>query len=203
MKSIKGVYIIIICLFLTACNNIINEQQEPPEAIEGVIDLRDWDFEQDGSINLAGEWAFFWDELLEPEQIPFPIQAPYVSVPGAWSKYDIEGITFTPEGYATFYLILYPPDTHQVYGLYIDGQGSAYALWVDDRLLVQNGRVDTNQLDMTPEKNPSQLSSSLLEKRWRWFFKYRTSITARAASETTFYLVWRNQFIFSKCKIGL
>lgn len=29
-----------------------------PVAINGVIDLRDWDFEKDGEVNLDGEWEF-------------------------------------------------------------------------------------------------------------------------------------------------
>ncbi len=154
MKAVKGAYLVIICLFLTACNQFNSISQQPPEAKAGVLDLRDWDFEKDGSINLAGEWAFFWGELLQPDQITFPNQAPFVSVPDLWSNYDIEGITFTPEGYATYYLTVYPPDTHQTYGLYIEGQGSAYTLWVDGRRLAQMGQVGITPQAMTPEKKP-------------------------------------------------
>jgi hypothetical protein len=69
LKTAKGALFVIIFLFLTACNQINSTPQQPPEAIEGVLDLRDWDFEKDGSINLGGEWAFFWGELLQPDQI--------------------------------------------------------------------------------------------------------------------------------------
>ena len=41
----------------------------PPRAVDGVIDLSDWDFETDGPLVLDGEWAFYWDELLSLEEI--------------------------------------------------------------------------------------------------------------------------------------
>ena len=154
LKIITGVQIIIACFFLTACAQINISSPQAPEAIEGVLDLRDWDFEQDGSVNLSGEWAFFWDELLQPDQITSYEQDSYVSIPDSWTDYDIEGITISPEGFATFYLTLYPPDTDQVYGLFVEGQGSAYTLWVDGRVLSQNGQVGIDRQSMTPEKKP-------------------------------------------------
>lgn len=155
MKTVRKAHlIIIICLFLAACSPSITDPPEPPEAIEGALDFRDWDFEKDGSLNLVGEWAFFWGELLHPDQITHPIQAPYVTVPEVWTDYNIEGTTLAPEGYATYYLTLYPPDANQVYGLYLEGQGSAYTLWIDGRLAAQNGQVGTDFQSMTPEKKP-------------------------------------------------
>jgi hypothetical protein len=37
-----------------------------PVASKGVLDLRQWNFEKDGPIDLTGEWEFFWKQLLEP-----------------------------------------------------------------------------------------------------------------------------------------
>lgn len=120
----------------------------------GVLDLRAWDFEKDGSVNLSGEWAFFWGELLLPSEITSVDQAAIVNVPGVWTDYDIEGMNFTPEGYATYYLKMYLPGLQQAYGLHNEGQGSAYSLWVNGSLLTQRGRVGTSFQEMTPETKP-------------------------------------------------
>ncbi|MBT7075783.1 MAG: hypothetical protein HN922_12825 [Anaerolineae bacterium] len=154
MEIIKGVSLILIGIYLSACSQINFTPQQPPEAIGGVLNLQDWDFEKDGSINLSGEWLFFWDELLQPNQITTLNEGHFVSVPRIWSDYTIEGITTSTEGYATYILTLYPPNAHQTYGLYIEGQGSAYELWVDGHLLAENGRIGTEQEAMTPGKNP-------------------------------------------------
>ena len=37
-----------------------------PEAVKGVLDLTYWDFERDGSVNLSGEYEFYWNQHLEP-----------------------------------------------------------------------------------------------------------------------------------------
>jgi len=158
LKTING--LIIVCLFLAACNplndtHLDDKSHQAPRALEGVLDLRNWDFEKDGSINLAGEWTFYWEELLTPDQIVVPNQAPYVEVPAVWTNHDVEGLTITPEGHATYHLTVYPPDTHLTYGLYVEGQGSAYKLWIDGRLLAHNGQVGIDSQTTIPEKIPS------------------------------------------------
>jgi len=155
LKTIyKIIPIILLSFLLSACAQSSNLQRQPPEAKAGVIDLREWDFEKDGSIELAGEWGFFWGELLEPDQIKTLNNADFVPVPNVWTDYDIEGIKFSPEGYATYHLMLYLPDSNQAYGLHNEGQGSAYSLWVDGFLLAQRGQVGTYPQEMIPEKRP-------------------------------------------------
>jgi len=85
MEIIKGVSLILIGIYLSACSQINFTPQQPPEAIGGVLNLQDWDFEKDGSINLSGEWLFFWDELLQPNQITTLNEGHFVSVPRIWS----------------------------------------------------------------------------------------------------------------------
>ena len=69
LKTISGVLFFILCCLLTGCTEIDPGPQHAPTAVAGVLDLRDWDFEQDGSIHLSGEWRFFWKELRQPDQI--------------------------------------------------------------------------------------------------------------------------------------
>ncbi|MFN2151796.1 MAG: PAS domain S-box protein, partial [Anaerolineales bacterium] len=49
---------------------------------------------------------------------------------------------------------VYLPDAQHAYGMYIKGEGSAYTLWVNGRLLAQNGVVSTTSTTMMPEKAP-------------------------------------------------
>ncbi|MCP4138771.1 MAG: 7TM-DISM domain-containing protein, partial [Chloroflexi bacterium] len=154
IKITRSLVLILIFFGLGACSQPGIDIRQHPEAIEGVLDLRNWDFEKEGSITLAGEWAFYWEELLQPEEIINPNQASYVPVPDIWTNYDIEGKNITPDGYATYYLRIYPPDAHQTFGLYIEGQGSAYKLWIDGRLVSQNGQIGTSIQTMRPEKKP-------------------------------------------------
>ena len=151
----KPILIIFVFFFLTSCTPFPGIEEKAPEAASGVLDLQDWDFENAGSVALAGEWAFVWEEFLEPHEITFSNPAPYVPVPETWSDYDIEGPANSPTGYATYYLTLHLPDNDQVYGLYNEGQGSAYSLWLNGILTVQNGQVGIDKKTMTPGKQPT------------------------------------------------
>jgi len=139
---------------LTACGQESQAKKPPPQAVGGVIDLSDWDFEQDGSLYLSGEWLFYWDELIQPGKFDTHPAPPLVSIPAMWTEHDIEGISVTPKGYATYRLSVIFPEFDQAYGIYNEGQGSAYSLWVDGQLLSDNGLVGTSEEIMIPEKNP-------------------------------------------------
>ena len=41
-------------------------RREQPLAVDGILDLSDWDFEKDGIVELKGEWRFVWEEFVEP-----------------------------------------------------------------------------------------------------------------------------------------
>jgi hypothetical protein len=61
LKVPKGICLILACLSLAACSfpddtsPQKDKSQQPPIASDGVLDLRDWDYEQNGSIDLAGQ----------------------------------------------------------------------------------------------------------------------------------------------------
>lgn len=157
LKAVKWPSLLILCLFLVACNQTAATMQSASMAEHGVLDLRGWDFEADGAVNLAGEWAFYWEELLEPSEITSSEQSSYVTIPDVWTNYEIEGKALPSEGFATYHLTLYFPQIDQVYGFYIEGQGSAYSLWVDGQLIAQNGEVGSTRQSMIPEKIPTSV----------------------------------------------
>ncbi len=83
-----------------------------PKAIDGLLDLRDWDFEAYGPANLAGEWDFYWSESLDSMlDAPGEGQATSLTVPGTWYRHRMpDGTQLPAYGYATLRLrILLPP----------------------------------------------------------------------------------------------
>lgn len=52
-----------LLLFTTGCSN--NDNLITPKAVKGVIDLRNWNFEKDGSIFINGEWYFYYKIILK------------------------------------------------------------------------------------------------------------------------------------------
>ncbi|MGL1893611.1 MAG: diguanylate cyclase [Spirochaetaceae bacterium] len=147
--------ILIVFLFLFSASNITAAPEiQPPIAIEGVIDLQNYNFEKDGSINLSGQWNFFWSELLNPDQLTDYSNSIYVSVPDKWTNYQIDNVNITAKGWATYSLNMLVPDDNQIYGIYIKSEGSAYKLWIDGQLMAYGGQLGTSLKTETPNIGP-------------------------------------------------
>ena len=146
-----------ICLVIVSCSSNREEALISPKAINGVIDLRDWDFTNNELINLDGEWGFLWQELTNPEEIIITDQTVYVQVPDMWSNYSKEGLTTSAKGFATFFLTVLLPDTNTSYGMFVEGEGSSHTLWANNRLLAQSGSVGKTRQEMIPQKLPESV----------------------------------------------
>ena len=78
-----------------------------PKAVKGVLDLSSWDFDKDGPIDLSGEYEFFWNQLIFPEDFlsgNTPEKFGFIAVPGFWHKFKSGKIRPEAEGYATYRL---------------------------------------------------------------------------------------------------
>jgi signal transduction histidine kinase len=95
----------------------------PPKAVKGVLDLRDWDFDQDGIINLDGDWEFYWEKYCKSEEyIPTPNETDlkncspndlsgYIQVPANWKTFQINGNEIGSMGFGTYKLKLLLKDS--------------------------------------------------------------------------------------------
>ncbi|MBN2077826.1 MAG: SpoIIE family protein phosphatase [Spirochaetes bacterium] len=128
------------------------ERQAPPRAEKGVLDLRKWDFERDGPLPLKGEWDFYWQRLLEPEDFrssPAPLPSGSFNVPDSWNHYIINGKHLPGHGCATYRLRVttnYPG----ALSLGTLHPNTAFRLWVNGRLLGRAGRVSADPALASP-----------------------------------------------------
>lgn len=126
----------------------------------GTADLSSWNGEQQPTLELNGEWEFYWEALLEPKDFQSPIlpQPALESVPQPWTAYK-QGDGYLPnEGYATYRLRFLAPEQlvreHQMLGIYPKSIASAYRLWVNGDLKGGNGTVGTSHATMQPASYP-------------------------------------------------
>ena len=80
-----GVFIIGIAVLIV---NWIDSKDSYPLARQGELDASSWDFSSAGVIPLAGEWEFYPEVLLEPEDFSHQKQhdAQFINVPGDFSE---------------------------------------------------------------------------------------------------------------------
>ncbi|QJC51323.1 response regulator [Paenibacillus albicereus] len=93
MKKQSLLLIALVLTFLAAAAWIVYAWLQPeesyPEAKEGVLDARGWDFSKQGIIPLRGEWEFYKDKLLAPADFArnsdeLQSGRSLLSVPGSW-----------------------------------------------------------------------------------------------------------------------
>ncbi|MDR6725997.1 signal transduction histidine kinase [Paenibacillus amylolyticus] len=123
---------------------------------EGVLDLTQVQVSTN-SQKLTGEWAFYWKELLSPEDIRVRSekdgnQDHWISIPSSWLGYPLEGERLSGTGYATFRLIiqLSEQDRNERLALRLPSIFHAYKLWVNGELLTEVGEVGQDKTSMTP-----------------------------------------------------
>ncbi len=128
------------------------DRPAPPRAEKGMLDLRQWDFERQGHLPLKGEWDFYWQRLLGPEDFrssPGPLPSGSFNVPGSWNHYVIDGKHLPGHGCATYRLRVRTnyPGALSLGALY---PNTAYRLWVNGRLLGGAGRVSADPALASP-----------------------------------------------------
>lgn len=148
---------VVLALSLLGLTSCTSTTPAAPQAERGVMNLRQWDFERDGPVALAGEWEFHWQALLTPEQLAgsqSPIPAGYFPVPALWPTYRLPDQALPAQGYATYRLTLFLPNSSQVYGLRLAGIETTYQVWADQRLVAASGVIGTQLTATVPYNTP-------------------------------------------------
>lgn len=145
--------ILLIFLAFTSYSTI---SAQKPVAVKGVIDLTQFAGSDGFTIELNGEWEFYWNRFLRPSDfIKEEKPAPDIcgKVPAYWTEYRKQ-IPTSKFGYATYRLVVLLPEKVPACGFYIPVFDSSFELWVDDTLLYSNGRPGTTENTTVPLYRP-------------------------------------------------
>ncbi|WP_068777378.1 ATP-binding protein [Paenibacillus sp. FJAT-26967] len=132
-----------------------------PHAVRGQLDLRGWDFAASRSVTLNGEWEFYPDKFISPGMSGSAgtssslAETRLIQVPGNWKE------TLHPEnpssiGYGSYRLrILVDPEDQPYWGIQIPRIPASSKVFVNGKLLLQNGEPATVKELYTPRNLPS------------------------------------------------
>jgi hypothetical protein len=115
------------------------------------VDLSIYELEEQ-IVKLDGQWEFYWEELLEPNQFE-TIPPTYEDVPVFWKHYDKGYSRF---GFATYRLkiLLSQEQLDNVIALRLNNIHNSYKLWFNGELLCQNGEVGVDYKSSVPKWLP-------------------------------------------------
>ncbi|MBF0119592.1 MAG: response regulator [Desulfobacterales bacterium] len=161
MNQIKKTYnilflILVILIFIQGCYNQ-NSKKKNPIAKNGVISLKNWDFEKEGMIELKGEWEFYFGKLLLSEDFLNSTIKPtyFIKVPGLWNGYNFEGKKLSGDGYATYRLTVLKDDKEKILALDVPDMATAVSVYVNGKKISEEGIVGTSLNKTTPEYKPN------------------------------------------------
>ena len=153
-RYLRRVSVLLIATVLLALWGCSGQKDSGPAAREGVIDLSQgagpW---AESTLNLNGEWAFHWQQLLTPadfQKRPPPPPSAYIHLPGAWNDTRIGGEKIGSAGVATLRLHVLLGESAGELALKLGTVESAYRLWVNGVLLSENGAIGTTAASERP-----------------------------------------------------
>jgi signal transduction histidine kinase/CheY-like chemotaxis protein len=152
----RCLFFIFASLLLTSCADT-SKLKPAPVAEQGVLDLSNWDFEKEGVVRLNGEWEFYWQRLLAPNELLSSNtgkEQKFINLPSSWNGYQVNDEVLSGDGYATYYLRIIGNEGNKKLMFKTSWMGTSYNLFVNGDLIASNGVVARTREEMTPQYFP-------------------------------------------------
>ena len=152
---------VLLFLVLVGAGGCEFRNSNSPLAVQGVLDLTQWDFDRRGPAELSGEYEFYWNQHLSPadfDAASAPRPSVFINVPGFWNGYRVNDSELHGSGYATYRLTVRLPAAGIHLGLKILEVSTAYRLYVDGVEMAEVGVAGKNLETSVPRQYPVILS---------------------------------------------
>ncbi len=139
-----------LCFFsLYNCSSSI-QQKQPPPIENGVLDLRDWNFKQDGPVDCKGEWKFKWKEDSEEYKLPEYDDSGWESyyMPASWVKTGRKDTGFC------WYRLRIKLEPTKGLAIYLFEVSTAFKMYVNGQELMSNGKAGNSMETTEPQQMP-------------------------------------------------
>jgi diguanylate cyclase (GGDEF)-like protein len=154
MTRNTAIILLLASLLFFSCGD---HRGPPPEAENGVLEIRDWDLNTHGPIPLSGNWEFRWNELADPVSGVTTPTAPtvfYKRMPGTWKGTDGTGKPLSSSGCATYRLKVLLENERSDLALRFITVSTAARLYVNGEKVYTAGSVGKDAKTSIPAYNP-------------------------------------------------
>ena len=133
--KIKHIWIFALALILQLLTGCVLQSAgaAAPTAKNGLLDLSDQNFSEQGNISLDGDWAFYWNSLILPGKFDGNTPTGYYALPSGWMKYKT--LSLPVHGVATYRLLVKTNTEAGLYSIFVPNVYTDYAFWVNGALL--------------------------------------------------------------------
>ncbi|TYQ12638.1 UNVERIFIED_CONTAM: methyl-accepting chemotaxis protein [Acetivibrio alkalicellulosi] len=167
-KYLRYLLAMIILLFsILILTGFSNNVKTAPTSKDGVMDLTNWNFNDDGILKLGGEWEFYWNQLLEPSKNNDDKElSGYIDVPSYWNNFVIDGKELEGDGFATYRLKLkFNESVDERLAIQFYTISTAFKMWIDDTLVDTSGIVGKSKESMKPNYSRNISTFNVSDKK--------------------------------------
>lgn len=125
-----------------------------PKAVNGKLDLNNFDIKTEGPIYLSGKWEFYHNEFLPPLGYKNLLNRTYIKVPALWNTHMVDDKEVGAMGYGTYRLVMDIKNSHEIYAMKIPDFASSYSLFVNGKPICTNGIVGKSEETTKPKWQP-------------------------------------------------
>jgi len=122
----------------------------------GILDLSKWNPEN-GSIDMTGEWAFYWKQLIRPGEFKSTDKFIYIKFPHLWENLNDDTNDYSSFGYATYKLKIIMPHTDDIFAFSLHDFYTAYEFYWNGDLIASNGKVGPSKDESIPQWLPQTI----------------------------------------------
>ncbi len=145
-------------LFLSLLGNK-GDPQASPQVRGGTMSLKNWSPDQGSAVKLDGEWEFYWNRLLSPEDFrkqgkELTDSAAYMAVPSSWNGQAVNGVKLPVYGEATYRMVLTDLAAPGIYALKKSNIRFSSRIYVNGEELLADGLPDGGDSAYEPGNRP-------------------------------------------------
>lgn len=125
-----------------------------PKIEKGYLDLSNYNF-TNNLIPLNGEWEFYYKKFLTPSKKNQKIIPDgYIKLPSIWNSFIYKDKEIGAEGYGTYRAVIKVKNKNTSYALKVPDVSSSYRLYINGKLISENGHVGTSIKQEVPQWKP-------------------------------------------------
>lgn len=126
---------------------------------DGVMDLSAWDYGNQKRIALDGEWEFYWNQLLTPENFrqeggAAPAYTTLMRVPSQWNGTIVNGNPLPAYGSATYRMVLRNLPVGGMFALKKPNIRFSSVVYIDGQKLLEDGKTSMDEATYEPGNIP-------------------------------------------------
>ena len=143
----------LLSLILLGCGGDPPSNDVAPKVENGRLDLRNWDLKNDGPVALDGQWDFFWNTHLKPDDFSSEmpeVNGRLIAVPGTWNGLVVEGRKIHGAGYATYRIHVHLAKAGQRLAFKFLDMATSFSVYVDGKKILSCGVPGTRRGSTTP-----------------------------------------------------